>query len=222
MTTMQIIRQAFGIPMHQPPAKPKAPAPAASAKAPEIELPKDVPATLARAEAGDPVAQLLAGIVLMRGHGVRQDIVEAYKWLHLAAAAGEARAVPLCGLILQVMRPDQISEGKMRMETFQNSVSRARSNDTPEPTAAGESSAGPLAVSAGTVASPASGACIKEATPAPAEAPASGFRWANLLLLLGLVIGLMLLVFGLFTLFQDAPAPADGIQLPGGIGAPSP
>jgi hypothetical protein len=221
MTTMQIIRQAFGIPMHPSPAKPKVLAQFPPAKAPEIELPKDVPATLAQAEAGEPAAQLLAGIVLMRGHGVRQDFVEAYKWLHLAAAAGEARANPLCGMILQVMRPDQIGEGKRRLEMFQKSVNPFPSTVTSETTAV-PASAKPLESPPAADVSPLPSRVAADAMPAPSVASAGGFRWANLLLLLGLVIGLALLVLGLFSLFQDAPAPADGIQLPGGIGARSP
>ena len=43
------------------------------------------------AERGDPTGQHLLGLMYDKGHGVDRDVVEAYKWLNLAAAAAPAR-----------------------------------------------------------------------------------------------------------------------------------
>jgi TPR repeat protein len=38
------------------------------------------------AEQGDPVGQYLLGLMYDKGFGVTQDVIQAYKWLNLAAA----------------------------------------------------------------------------------------------------------------------------------------
>ena len=43
------------------------------------------------AERGDPTGQHLLGLMYDKGHGVERDVVEAYKWLSLAAAAAPPR-----------------------------------------------------------------------------------------------------------------------------------
>jgi TPR repeat protein len=43
------------------------------------------------AERGDPTGQHLLGLMYDKGHGVERDVVEAYKWLNLAAAAAPVR-----------------------------------------------------------------------------------------------------------------------------------
>lgn len=43
------------------------------------------------AERGEPAAQHLLGLSYDKGHGVDQDLVLAYKWLNLAAAAAPLR-----------------------------------------------------------------------------------------------------------------------------------
>ena len=46
------------------------------------------------AERGDPVAQHKLGLAYRNGDGVTRDLVEAYKWLSLAATRATAEHAP--------------------------------------------------------------------------------------------------------------------------------
>ena len=74
--------------------------------------------TLPDAEAGVPEAQYLLGMMYVNGKGVSTDFVEAYKWLELAAAQGDADAVKARDLVLKLLKPEQIAEGKRRAAAF--------------------------------------------------------------------------------------------------------
>ncbi len=74
--------------------------------------------TLPDAEAGVPEAQYLLGMMYVNGKGVSADFVEAYKWLELAAAQGDAEAVKARDLVFRLLKPEQIAEGKRRAAAF--------------------------------------------------------------------------------------------------------
>ncbi|WP_316193358.1 tetratricopeptide repeat protein [Bradyrhizobium sp. SZCCHNRI1029] len=68
------------------------------------------------AERGDPTAQHLLGLSYDKGHGVCQDLVLAYKWLNLAAAAAPNRLrepyLRIRDAVAFKMSPDQIADGQ--------------------------------------------------------------------------------------------------------------
>ena len=75
------------------------------------------------AERGLVVAQYRLGTMYMGGLAVRQDPVEAYKWLTIAAAAvpeGQGRdgLLQARGLVESEMTPDEIAEGARRAEAW--------------------------------------------------------------------------------------------------------
>jgi TPR repeat protein len=70
---------------------PRTPAATAAAKT-EPPPAVDVPATQAKAEAGEAHAQQLLGSLYAKGHSVKQSYPEAAKWYQLAAAQGDAAA----------------------------------------------------------------------------------------------------------------------------------
>jgi TPR repeat protein len=76
---------------------------------------------------GNASAQLNLGICLAAGIGVKTDLIEAYKWLTLAANQGEANAMQVIEHFLKEVSPEQIAEGKRRAESFQPKVNPASS-----------------------------------------------------------------------------------------------
>ncbi len=71
---------------------------------------------IAAAEHGDPAAQHLLGLSYDKGHGVDQDVVLAYKWLSLAAAAASQRQrepyLRIRNAVASKMSREQIIEGQ--------------------------------------------------------------------------------------------------------------
>ena len=70
------------------------------------------------AEAGEPSGMYFAGIAFWSGRGVAKDMVEAYKWMELAAKHGNASLRDTANGVLEglarVMSPNMISEAKVR------------------------------------------------------------------------------------------------------------
>ena len=65
-----------------------------------------------RAEQGNATTQFNLGVAYDEGEGVTQDYVEAVKWLHLAAAAGDHEAGKLRDIVAQEMTPEGIAEAQ--------------------------------------------------------------------------------------------------------------
>ncbi|WP_456713363.1 tetratricopeptide repeat protein [Bradyrhizobium sp. USDA 4353] len=80
---------------------------------------------IAAAEHGDPAAQHLLGLSYDKGHGVDQDIVLAYKWLSLAAAAASHRQrepyLRIRNAVALKMSREQIVEGQQLSLEWQRS-----------------------------------------------------------------------------------------------------
>ena len=68
------------------------------------------------ARRGNPFGQCMLGLMYDKGHGVERDVVEAYKWLNLAAAAAPARErepyLRIRDAVASKMSPNQIVEGQ--------------------------------------------------------------------------------------------------------------
>lgn len=65
-----------------------------------------------------PSSQSDPGTLYAQGQGTPVDFAEAYKWFSLAAAQGVAQAVKNLKSILAVMTPEEIAEGKKRVEAW--------------------------------------------------------------------------------------------------------
>jgi TPR repeat protein len=63
-------------------------------------------------------AQEDLGRCYLRGDGVAEDLVEAYKWLLLAVRQGDEHAKEGVTLLEHALRPEQIAEGKTRLRDF--------------------------------------------------------------------------------------------------------
>ena len=63
-------------------------------------------------------AQRNLGRCYLRGDGVAKDLVEAYKWLLLAARQGDEHAKKAMTLLESALRPEQIAEGQKRARDF--------------------------------------------------------------------------------------------------------
>ena len=62
-------------------------------------------------------ARVSLGDMFMKGEGIRQDFLQAYKWFDLAASCEEnpkvrAYAVDLRAVVAQKMTPEQIAEAR--------------------------------------------------------------------------------------------------------------
>lgn len=64
-----------------------------------IDLPRALEGYKVAAEAGDAYGQFLAGRMYYNGHGVDQDMAEAFKWYEMAAAQDQPDAVAYLGHI---------------------------------------------------------------------------------------------------------------------------
>ena len=62
------------------------------------------------ADAGDVEAQIMLGLLYSTGRRVERDLVQAHKWLNLAALAGAARARDLRGQVARDMSPAEIAQ----------------------------------------------------------------------------------------------------------------
>ena len=74
---------------------------------------RSIPYCERAASQGDVEAQLALGKWYSNGVNVRQDDVEAYKWLSLAALEGVTAAINLLETISKRMSPEQITEGQL-------------------------------------------------------------------------------------------------------------
>lgn len=68
----------------------------------------------ARAEAGDPDAQVAVGLLLASGTGTNRDLVRAYVWLARAAEQRHATAGRFLEALELEMTREQIAEGRKR------------------------------------------------------------------------------------------------------------
>ena len=71
------------------------------------------------AETGDAWAQNNLGMMYQNGQGVTQDVMEAYKWYHLAAAQGNTNAARNRDNLAVALTPDQEAESSWRIALFQ-------------------------------------------------------------------------------------------------------
>jgi len=58
------------------------------------------------------MAQKNLGVMYVKGEGVPQNYVEAYKWWSLAAAQGDSGAAQNRDMVRDMMTPAQIAEGQ--------------------------------------------------------------------------------------------------------------
>ena len=70
------------------------------------------------ANQGHTEAQMQLGYSYARGENVSQDYAEAYKWIELAATAGLDEAITQRDVIINVITPEQIAEGKRRAKEW--------------------------------------------------------------------------------------------------------
>ena len=70
------------------------------------------------AEKGERMGQFGMGLAYEKGFGVQKDIVEAYKWLKLAAAQDSENVRRRLETITRNMTPKQIQEGDQRIHDF--------------------------------------------------------------------------------------------------------
>jgi TPR repeat protein len=56
--------------------------------------------------------------MIVRGDGVAEDLVEAYKWLLLAARQGDQDAKKIMTELENALRPEQIAQGQKRAREF--------------------------------------------------------------------------------------------------------
>ena len=66
------------------------------------------------AEAGGPIGQYNLGNAYLKGRGVEQDLVEAAKWLTLAAAGGVPEAKTALAELEPRLTKDQLGEARYR------------------------------------------------------------------------------------------------------------
>jgi TPR repeat protein len=70
------------------------------------------------AEQNFAAAQLNLGLCYVRGDDVADDLVEAYKWLLLAARQGDEDAKKRMTWLENNLRPEQIAQGQKRTREF--------------------------------------------------------------------------------------------------------
>ncbi len=70
------------------------------------------------AEQNDAEGQLYLGLSYVKGEGVAEDLVEAYKWLLLAARQGDEDAKKNMTELESKLTPEQIAEGQKRAREF--------------------------------------------------------------------------------------------------------
>ncbi len=79
------------------------------------------------AEQGDMFAQSRLGYLLADGKEAKQDLVEAYKWLVIAAAQGATNAARNRDTIEQILTPEQKAEAQKRIKAFAASKAAGKS-----------------------------------------------------------------------------------------------
>src|SRR3546814_14358628 len=78
------------------------------------------------AEAGEVESQYMLGRLYAEGYGVRQDLVKAYKWFSLAAAAGFDRAAAARDGAAARMTPGKLGEAQTSASRWTPSATRWR------------------------------------------------------------------------------------------------
>ena len=71
-----------------------------------------------RPEQNYAAAQYNLGFCYAHGDGVAEDLVEAYKWLLLAARQGDEHAKKNMTVLESKLTPEQIAEGQKRAREF--------------------------------------------------------------------------------------------------------
>ena len=105
----------------------------AKGEPPEDELASVARETRVEAEQGVAESQYLLGVLYANGRGVTRDFPEAYKWLQLAAAQGDAEAARALPLVRTLMTEKQIDEGKRRVATFVPATNSPALKPNPQP-----------------------------------------------------------------------------------------
>jgi TPR repeat protein len=73
------------------------------------------------AERGEASEQFLLGHCYEKGLGVPKDIIEAFKWLKLAAAHDPEKGATRLASLLSTMASQQVQEGERRFREFKTS-----------------------------------------------------------------------------------------------------
>lgn len=73
---------------------------------------------LKAAERNDPNAQAFLGAMYFRGGAIKKDLVQAYKWINLAAAQEQHDAAQLRNIVGAEMSPQQIAEAQRLSSEF--------------------------------------------------------------------------------------------------------
>lgn len=76
------------------------------------------------ADRGNAEAQLMVGLLYANGHGVGQDVAEAYMWFLIAAANGNEHAASLyegASNLDRLLSPDERAEAERRAAEWQPS-----------------------------------------------------------------------------------------------------
>lgn len=78
---------------------------------------------------GDAGAQYNLGRLTIMGEGVPEDYVEGYKWLNLAAANGNEKAVSLRSALRPLLSPGQLSDAQRASTNFRKQVHSPEDDD---------------------------------------------------------------------------------------------
>jgi TPR repeat protein len=73
------------------------------------------------AEAGNPKAQSVIGVMYRKGEGVARSSARAFMWFSLAAARGDAKAKAELHEVSRDMTPAEIAQAQEMMQTCQTS-----------------------------------------------------------------------------------------------------
>ncbi|TDI56466.1 MAG: hypothetical protein E2O93_06060 [Alphaproteobacteria bacterium] len=114
----------------------------------------DLKTLLSGAQEGVRDSQFKVGLAYARGLGVDKNYVEAYKWLDLAAGAGDSQAASRRDALAKVMEPGDVDKARAAAAAFQQKprvraalvISRPGSDGAEEPAAAIDLSLVPAAI----------------------------------------------------------------------------
>jgi localization factor PodJL len=86
------------------------------------------------AELGVRDSQVNLGIIFAKGIGTETDLVSAYKWLAIAARAGDTDAASKRDMIAGAMRPDQLEKARGEAEIWKSSpLDQSANQASPKP-----------------------------------------------------------------------------------------
>ena len=85
-------------------------------------LPESVQWLQKAADQGDATAQFNLAMLYSTGHGVSKDLVKAFMWADIAAAAGEPNSPKLLANLKNTTKPEQIAEATRKKHEWKPAV----------------------------------------------------------------------------------------------------